>query len=191
MCAAVDRRFSQPVPACRIPKPERPMRLIPLMFAVAALPAMAADPTPEIDRPEATSQAIGVAHTLRTIPEACARIEGMFTGQSADPYEFAVVRTSPNCRPRARFVDIAEARPSVAKGWIFNDLIRVPNAACPSQQAVVKVWRKPAADATPELDAQGRARIYLGDSKQAAQADKLAAIPMFAAAMAVEGKSCK
>lgn len=165
--------------------------LLPLMFVIVVLPAVAADPRPEIDRAEATPQAVGAAHTLRSIPEACARLEGVFTGQPADPYKFAVVRTSPNCQPRARFVDMAEAKPSVAKGWIFNDLIRVPNAACPSQQAVVEVWRKPAANASPELDAQGRARIYLGDSKRAAQGDALAAIPMFAASMAVEGTPCK
>ncbi|MGH8084732.1 MAG: hypothetical protein ACREPV_05590 [Lysobacter sp.] len=165
--------------------------LLPLMFAVAAMPVSAADPKPEIDRPDATAQAVGAAHTLRSIPEACARIEGMFTGQAVDPYKFAVVRTSPNCQPRARFVDAAKARPSVATGWIFNDLIRVPNASCPSQQAVVKVWRKPGAAGGPELDAQGRARIYLGDSKQAAEADKLAAIPVFAASMAVESEACE
>lgn len=167
------------------------MRMIPLMLAVAAMPALAADPKPEIDRAEGAPQVVGAVHALRTIPEACARIEGVFTGQPANPYEFAVVRTSANCQPRARFVDAGKAQPSVAKGWVFNDLIRVPNAACPAQQAVVKVWRKPAANASPDLDAQGSARIYLDDSMQAAKADRLAAIPMFAAAMAVEGESCE
>ena len=164
--------------------------LLPLMLAVAAMPALAADPRPEIDRPESTPQAVGAAHTLRSIPEACARIEGVFTGNAADPYKFAVVRTSPNCQPRARFVDAAKASPSVATGWVFNDLIRVPSADCPSRKAVVKVWRRPAANATPELDAQGSARIYLGDAKQAAQADTLSAIPVFAAEMKVEGGGC-
>ncbi len=165
---------------------------MPLLLVLTTLPALAlaADPEPEIDRDEATPQTVGTPHTLRTIPEACARIEGVFTGQAADPYKFAVVRTSPNCQPRARFVDAEKAQPSVAEGWIFNDLIRVPSAVCPTLQAVVKVWRKPGETATPELDAQGRARIYLGDSRQAAQADTLAAIPMFAAEMAVEGKPC-
>ena len=165
--------------------------LLPLMLAAASMPVLAADPKPELDRPESTPQAVGVAHTLRSIPEACARIEGVFTGQAAEPYKFAVVRTSPNCQPRARFVDVDKAKPSVADGWIFNDLISVPNAACPSQKAVVKVWRKPAAATSPKLDAQGSARIYLGDSKQAAEGDKLAAIPMFAAAMTVEGGPCE
>lgn len=168
----------------------RQMSLLPLMLAVSAMPALAADPRPEIDRPESTPQAVGAAHTLRSIPEACARIEGVFTGETAEPYRFAVARTSPNCQPRARFVDAAKARPSTADGWVFNDLISVPNAACPSQKAVVKVWRKPGASTSPELDAQGSARIYLGDARQAAEGDKLAAIPMFAASMAVEGESC-
>jgi len=166
------------------------MRLALLFFAAASLPALAADPTPEIRRDPAAPQLVGAAHTLRTIPEACARIEGVFTGDAAQPYKFAVVRTSANCQPRARFVDAAKAQPSEAKGWKFNDLIRVTSAACPSQQAVVRVWRKPADVAPPKLDAQGRSRIYLEESKQAAAANKIAAVPMFAAAMSVEGKAC-
>jgi hypothetical protein len=51
-----------------------------------ALPAMAADPTPEIHRDPATPQPVGVLHTLRQIPEACARIQGQFTGDAANPY---------------------------------------------------------------------------------------------------------
>ena len=167
------------------------MRIAVVLFAAAlSLPALAADPTPEIQRPAASPQALGAVHTLRQIPEACARLEGQFTGQAALPYKFAVVRTSPNCQPRARFVDAAKAQPSLAAGWKFNDVIRVPSAACPSQQAVVRVWRKPADVAPPKLDAQGQARLYLGDEKAKAAANQLAAIPMFAAAMAVEGKAC-
>jgi hypothetical protein len=87
---------------------------------------------------------VGAVHTLRTIPEACARIEGLFTGTAAEPYKFAVVRTSANLPGSvARFVEAAKAKPSEKSGWKFNDLIRVPNAACPSQQAVVRIWRKP------------------------------------------------
>lgn len=167
------------------------MRIAVALFAAAlSLPALAADPTPEIQRPAAQPQAVGSVHTLRQIPEACARLEGQFTGQAAQPYKFAVVRTSPHCQARARFVDAAKAKPSLAAGWKFNDLIRVPSAACPSQQAVVRVWRKPADVAPPKLDAQGQARLYLGDEKAKAAANQLAAIPMFAAAMAVEGKAC-
>lgn len=167
------------------------MRIAVALFAAAlSLPALATDPTPEIQRPAAQPQAVGAVHTLRQIPEACARLEGQFTGQAAQPYKFAVVRTSPNCQARARFVDAAKAKPSLAAGWKFNDLIRVPSAACPSQQAVVRVWRKPADVAPPKLDAQGQARLYLGDEKAKAAAKQLAAIPMFAAAMSVEGKAC-
>lgn len=163
---------------------------LPLVLAAAiSLPAIAADPVPEITRPVGTPQANGVVHTLRQIPEACARIEGAFSGQAAEPYKFAVVRTSPNCQPRARFVDAAKAKPSAAAGWKFNDLIRVPSAACPSQQAVVRVWRKPV-DQAQELDGQGQSRIYLEDAKKAAAQGRIAAIPMFAAAMSVEGEAC-
>jgi len=159
------------------------------VLAVAAAPALAADPTPEISRDAVAPQQVGVVHTLRQIPEACARIEGGFTGDASEPYRFAVVRTSANCQPRARFVDAARARPSEAAGWVFNDLIRVPSAACPSQQAVVRVWRKPV-DQTIRLDGQGQSRIYVEESKQAAAGGKLAAIPMFAAEMGVEGTPC-
>ncbi len=36
---------------------------------------------------------------------------------------------------------------------ILNDVLRVPNADCPAQQAVVRVWRKPAAGAPLRPDA--------------------------------------
>lgn len=158
--------------------------LLALPFAVTAA-------EPEIDRAEAAPQAVGAEHTLRAIPEACVRLEGMFTGQAADPYRFAVVRTSPSCQPRARFVDAGTAKPSAAAGWVLNDRIGVPNAGCPPQKAVVEVWRKPGDAAPPELDAQGRARIYLGDSLDAARTDGLAAVTSFSAKMRVEGEACR
>ena len=166
------------------------MRLAFILLATVAWSAVAADLKPEITREAVKPQAIGVAHTLRTIPEACARIEGVFTGEAADPYTFAVVRTSPNCQPRARFVDATKAKPSEKAGWKFNDLIRVPSASCGTQLAVVRVWRKPADAAPPKLDGQGKSRIYLDESRKRAEANKLAAVPMFAAAMAVEGVPC-
>ena len=129
--------------------------------SLVSLPALAADPKPEIVRDAGKPQAVGAVHTLRTIPEACARIEGVFTGQAADPYKFAVVRTSPNCQARARLVDAKKAGAADGKGWIFHDLVRVPSAACASQQAVVRIWRRPADATPPELDPQGRSRIYL------------------------------
>ena len=161
-----------------------------LLALLLPLPLLAADATPEIRRDAIKPQAVGVVHTLRTIPEACARIEGLFTGKAADPYKFSVVRTGASCQARARFVDAAKAKPSEKGGWKFNDLIRVPNAACPSQLAVVRVWRKPVDAAPPNLDAQGRSRIYLKDATEKAKAQGAPNVPLFAAAMAVEGKSC-
>ena len=139
------------------------------LAAVLPLVALAGNPSPEIKRDAIAPQAVGVAHTLKTIPEACARLQGQFTGDAARPYQFAVVRTSPNCQARARLVDAAQAKPDTAKGWIFNDLIRVPSAACQTQQAVVRVWRMPADVTPPELDPQGRSRIYLKESMQKAR----------------------
>lgn len=167
------------------------MRILPALFVAVALPAMAGA-RPEIARGTGTPQAVGTVHTVRAIPEACARLEGMFTGDAAQPYRFAAVRTSANCQARARFVDFAKARPAEAKGWKFNDEIRVPSAACPAQQAVVRVWRKPVEAVPPKLDAQGRARIYLHDAKQQAQQRGGAPdVPMYAAELKLEGKACR
>lgn len=166
------------------------MRLSAMLLLAAALPAMAADPKPEIVRPPAAPQAVGTVHTIRGIPEACTRLEGMFTGEAAQPYRFEAVRTSPNCGARAHFVDAKQARPANSKGWILNDVIRVPSAACPRQQAMVRVWRHPADVAPPKLDAQGRSRIYLQESLAKARAHALAPIPEYAATMELEGKAC-
>lgn len=156
-----------------------------------AATASAADPKPEIQRAAATPQAIGASHTVRTIPEACARMEGKFTGVKARPYMFAAVPSSARCQPRARLVDAVSAKASVANGWRLNDVIRIPNASCPSQQAVVRVWRK-AAKATPnKLDAQGRSRIYLKEGLDAARKGQIAELPMFATALSMEGTGCK
>jgi len=172
------------------------MRVSPLLLLLFTLPVLAAnpkadakaDPKPEISRGPVQPQAPNAVHTLRQIPEACARLEGMFTGQADEPYAFTVVRISPQCQPRARFVDAAKARPA-ENGWLLNDVIRVPNAACPSQQAVVHVWRKPV-DKTVKLDGQGQQRIYLEEQSQKAKAGQLDAVPMFAAQMKVEGAAC-
>lgn len=171
------------------------MRLIsPLLatsIALACCPLLAAEPKPEIQRNLGTAQAVDAAHTLRTIPEACARLEGVFTDDAAEPYKYTVARTSPQCQPRARFVDFAKAAPTEATGWKLNDIIRVPNAGCPAQHAVVRVWRKPA-DNAPKLDGQGSARVYLQDAKQDAAAGKaLPTITMYAAQMSLEGEGCR
>ena len=172
------------------------MRALILLLALAAVPAQAGTPThtstrkPEIVRGAATPQAIGALHTVRGLPEACVRFEGMFTGDAAQPYRFEAVRTSPNCQPRARLVDFDKARPSEAQGWKFNDEIRVPNAACPSQVAVVRVWRKPGESTPPPPDAQGRSRIYLRDAMQPSRRGGGQSVPSYAAHMEVEGKAC-
>lgn len=158
---------------------------------LAATAASAADPKAEIQRQSASPQTVGVTHTLRTIPEACARLEGRFTGDKAKPYVFAAVPTSTRCQPRARLVDAAGAKASVANGWLLNDLIRVPSAGCPSQHAVVRVWRQESKVASPKLDAQGSARIYLKDELEAARQGQLSAVPVFAAGMTLEGMACK
>lgn len=157
---------------------------------LVAAGAQAAGPGPEIVRQPAAPQPIGAVHTLRTIPEACARLQGRFTGDPAHPYEFSAVRTSERCAARAKLVDAAGANASAAGGWVLNDVIRVPSAACRSQQAVVRIWRKDAKVAPPKLDAQGRSRIYLKQGMDAARAGELKPVPVFAAALDVEGRAC-
>ncbi|HWS76862.1 MAG TPA: hypothetical protein VN205_00640 [Thermomonas sp.] len=160
--------------------------LLAVAFGVSA-----AEPVPEIQRKPGAPQAVGILHTLRTIPEACARLQGQFTGLAASPYKFAAVRTSERCQPRARLVDAATAKASAANGWILNDVIRVPAAECPARQAVVRVWRKDAKAQPPKLDAQGRSRIYLKDGLDAARDGDLGPIPSYAAVLQVEGKGCR
>src|SRR3546814_11204430 len=93
--------------------------LLPLLL-LAALPAFAADPVPEITRPAATPQANGVVHTLRQIPEACARITSAFTGQAVEPYKIAVDRTSSNCPPLTRVVEAPTLTTDEHTGEQFN-----------------------------------------------------------------------
>ena len=162
------------------------MRLIPALFAFVATGALAA--APEIDRPVGTPQANGVMHVLRAIPEACAWLEGTFTGDAKDPYRFAPVRSSPSCQARARLVDPAKAKPSAATGWKLNDVVRVPSKDCPGLMAVVEVWRRPTQSKALDLDAQGRARVYLQDAK--ADVAKAPSVTLYSAKPALEGKPC-
>lgn len=160
------------------------------LCACAPLAALAADPMPELQRQPGAAQAVGVVHTIRQIPEACVRFEGVYTGEAAQPYKFSAVRSSPTCQPRAKLVEFDQAKPSEATGWKFNDVIRVPSAACPSQQAVVRVWRKPVATKA-DLDGQGQSRIYLEEAKKQAAAGAIAQVPQFTAQMKVEGAACR
>lgn len=167
--------------------------LLSLCLWAAAAPAWAADAKPEIDRPVAPPQATGAAHTLRQIPEACARFEGMFTGDAAQPYRFNVVRISAQCQPRARLLDAAKAKPDASQGWKLNDVVRIPSKACPSQIAVLRVWRHPVSVGTPEKDGQGQARIYLEDAQKDIAAGKVAQakVPLYAAEFKLEGQACR
>lgn len=162
-------------------------------FALAlllAVPTAAAQQAPEISREPATPQADGAAHTVRTIPEACARIEGVFTGQAEPPYRFSVKQTAAQCQPRARLVNADEVEPDAAQGWLYHDEIRIPSAACKDLTAVARIWRKPGTD-TLELDAQGRARIYLDEAKADAAAGRVRDPAVYAAQLRVEGDGCR
>lgn len=163
--------------------------IAPLLLALLPLTALAASPKPEIERPTATAQAAGVVHTVRQIPEACTRIEGQFTGTAASPYDLQLVRTSPQCQPRAVFLDAGKVSPSEAAGWKLNEVVRIPSAACSTQQAVIEVWRKPAGQRV-DLDGQGQNRVYLGDAKAQAAAGQLAALPAYSAKLSMEGAAC-
>ncbi|WP_305804166.1 hypothetical protein [Stenotrophomonas sp. YIM B06876] len=152
--------------------------------------ALAAPPRAEIERPAATAQEDGTAHTVRQIPEACTRIEGRFTGEAAKPYAIALVRTHPQCQPRAVFLDADKVTPSTAAGWVLNEVVRIPSARCPSRQAMIEIWRKPAGQ-TLSLDGQGQSRVYLQDAKAQAAAGRLAALPAYSATLGVTGKTCR
>src|SRR5690606_28343471 len=160
-----------------------------LLLALSGL-ALAADTAPEVARDPAPPQAVGKPHTLRTIPEACARLTGEFTGDPARPYAFGAVRSSPNCQPRARLVDAAKVGASAEAGWILNDLVAGLSAPCPGPPAVVEVWLQDTTQAAPELDGQGQARIYLREGIARAKAGKLAALPVYAAAISIQGDAC-
>jgi hypothetical protein len=171
--------------------PLRAIALLSFIGAFAMTTAQAADPTPEVKREPYPPKPNGEVHTIRIIPEACVYLHGMFTGDKALPYRYGAKRNSTRCQPRAQMVDPAKAAPSVASGWILNDIVRIPSAACASQVAVIRVWRKPAVNAPPPPDAQGRSRIYLDESKQRAAQGSLAPVTKFAAVLSIEGATCK
>lgn len=168
------------------------MKAAPVLFLLAALPLPlpAASPKPEIERPAAAPQALDALHSVRQVPEACTRIEGRFTADVVTPYDMQLVRSSPQCQPRAVFLDAAKVMPGEASGWKLNEVIRIPSAACPGQWARIEVWRKPAGQKVA-LDGQGSNRVYLEDAKAQAAAGRLAALPAYSARLAVEGEACR
>jgi predicted outer membrane lipoprotein len=180
------------MPKLRLPQtPFRAIVALLLACAFATTTAQAADPVPEVQRAPYPPKANGEVHTIRIIPEACVYLHGMFTGDKALPYRYGAKRNSARCQPRAQMADPAKATPSVASGWILNDIVRVPSAACLTQTAVIRVWRKPADNAPPPPDAQGRSRIYLEEFKQRAAQGSLAPVTKFAAVLSIEGATCK
>ena len=169
------------------------MRNAPVLLAAAATilalapVAHAADSAqPEIQRPpgSGTAQPVGQVHTLRNIPEACVRLEGQFTGDPATPYQFRAVKRDP-CVQRAAYADATTLKqvPTVKSGWILNDRISVPRADAPACIATIEVWRRGGDLAPPQLDAQGRSRLYLDKPQQAS------AVPVFTALLQAP-KSC-
>lgn len=157
------------------------------LWLAGTLVAQAADPEPEIRRPVGTPQAVGAVHTLRQIPEACVRLEGVFTGQADAPYRMRAVALSPTCQPRARFVAATRAQPSAATGWRLNDRIRVPELGCPERMAVVEVWRL-AQENRPLPDGQGQTRIYLDQARRDAGAGRIGAVPQYSAQWRMQGR---
>ena len=154
-----------------------------------AAKSQAPEAQPEIQREIGQAQAVGQVHTLRNIPEACVHFEGQFTGNKAAPYRF---ESSPRerCEPRAKFVASSALKkpPSVATGWILNDVIRVPNAACPTQQAALSIWRRQVDPTKITLDAQGRMRIYMKDGNVTSPTgEKAKAVGLYTATLAVSG----
>lgn len=153
--------------------------------------ASAAEPTPEIRRQPLPAQTDGATFTLRVIPEACARLEGRFTGDKARPFALATEPSRPRCMARAQLVEAASVRPSVRRGWVLNDELRVPSARCPAQQALVRVWRERGPNATPKRDAQGRVRVYLREDLAPAGAVQHQPVPRYTVQFAVQGTDCR
>ena len=164
------------------------MRTAVLASCLTLIAGLASAATPEIQRPVGAPQANGVTHLARGIPEACAWLEGTFTGDAKTPYKLVPVRSSPTCQARARLLNPEKAKPSEASGWKLNDVVRIPSKDCSGLTAVIEVWRLAADAKSLQLDAQGRARLYLQDAKVGAA--KAAPTPAYTATLAVEGKAC-
>ncbi len=160
--------------------------LVLLATALAVVvPLRAQEPAVRVGAP----QAPGAVHTVRQIPEACVRLEGRYAAAgAATPYVLQVVPLGGACQPRARYVGAEQAQPSAAAGWTLNDVVKIPEAACPGREAVVQVWRKSGADA-PARDGQGQARIYLeqGRGQAAAGASRL---PQYSAVLQAPQGAC-
>lgn len=160
--------------------------LVVLVTALAvAVPLRAQEPAPRVGAPQQPD----AVHTVRQIPEACVRLEGRYAQPgAATPYVLQVVPVGGNCQPRARYLDGGRAQPSASAGWLLNDEIRIPEAACPGREAVVQVWRK-AGDAVPARDGQGQTRVYLEESRSKA-ASAASALGQFSAVLQPPAGRC-
>lgn len=160
-----------------------------LALALACLPAIVgAQPAPEVRRDgPLPAQPAGAAHTLRIIPETCRYLRGRFTGDARAPYAVDAVARGGRCQARARLraVDTAPG-----EGWLLNDVLRVPHAACPGFEAVVTIWRRSGGNLPPARDAQGRVRLYLQDEKQRAERSALERLGEYAYVVATDGAGC-
>ena len=135
------------------------------------------------------AQSTGVKHTLRQIPEACVRLEGVFTGDPAKPYAMELVRLGPPCQPRARYDGrLTKAMATPGTGWRQTQVIRIPSANCPGLVVDFEVWQRPGA-AAPRPDGQGQTRVYLEEAQRDARSGQLARLPGYAVRTRAKG-SC-
>ena len=151
-------------------------------------PALAAPPDTGRQRPPSRPQADGVWHTLRQIPEACARLQGRFTGQPELPYQLQAVAGSTHCRRRAVLLPLQQGAVDPGPSWVLDERIVVPSAACPGLAVELTLWRSnPVATSRPR-DAQGRERIYLQQVREQSASPRLAGLPQWRAHWQLQGR---
>lgn len=144
-----------------------------------SLPASTTPTTPTSQAPttEAHPQALGLRHTIRQIPEACVRLEGVFTDSKTTPYNVDVVPISNRCQPRAQFVPYS-ARSCKSGQWKTQSQIHIPRADCSLCSATITVFTCP--NSPPHWqDGRGNIRIYL-NPKDPQHQDNIA-LPLFSA----------
>lgn len=165
------------------------VRCLPLLALTACPVVFAASlSTPEVRRDgPLPAQPADLAHTLRIIPETCHYLRGRFTGDARAPYVVDAVARGGRCQARARLRAVA-APPG--EGWLLNDALRVPHAACPGFEAMVTIWRRSGDNLPPARDAQGRARLYLQDEKQRAERSALERLGEYVYLVTTDGVRC-
>ena len=142
----------------------RSMAAVAMLGMALGQPLCAQSAEPLRTRPIGSAQADGQLHTLRTIPEACVRLQGQFGGP--DGYALAAVPSAPGCQPRAQFRGVDSIDPDPAAGWLLDEIVRVPSARCPQQMLRLELWTLPVAPVQAPRDGQGQVRIYLEQAQQ-------------------------